>query len=142
MIQDEESSGYDSFDGAPATTNNDCSGQMSSLLNQTYSGPDVDTHNSYAAVLNCPGDTHQKHMFDGVELREKRSTTRVRPRSEIVTSSVTSGPGTRPVSDSDMSKLNLDKEVVVEQEMLVIGGREVGQVNMFQRNISVWKLQL
>ena len=26
--------------------------------------------------------------------------------------------------------------------VLVMGGREVGQVNMFQRNISLWKLVL
>ena len=26
--------------------------------------------------------------------------------------------------------------------VLVMGGREVGQVNMFQRNISLWKLAL
>ena len=26
--------------------------------------------------------------------------------------------------------------------LLVMGGREVGQVNMFQRNISLWKLAL
>ena len=52
----------------------------------------------------------------------------------------------RPVSDSDMAQSVSEVaggggggggEVV-----LVMGGREVGQVNMFQRNISLWKLAL
>ena len=58
----------------------------------------------------------------------------------------------RPVSDSDMT------QSVTEvpgggggggrggggggEVLLVMGGREVGQVNMFQRNISLWKLAL
>ena len=53
----------------------------------------------------------------------------------------------RPVSDSDMTPS------VTEvagggggggggEVLLVMGGREVGQVNMFQRNISLWKLAL
>ena len=47
----------------------------------------------------------------------------------------------RPVSDSEMSQV-LTEEKNVDLVLLVLGGREVGQVNMFQRNISVWKLAL
>ena len=59
-----------------------------------------------------------------------------RPRSEILISSMVTGARARPVSDSEMTSV---KENLV---MYVMGGREVGQINMFQRNISIWKLQL
>lgn len=160
-MQDEESSGYDSFDGAPASNNvltNVATGQLSSLLNQSYSGPDVDTHNSYAAVLNCPEpdtsprgpDKGRQNIFEGVEMRERRggsSRALGRPRSEIVTSSVSGQHhgcvGGRPVSDSDMTNFKVDTiQQLTNLVMMVMGGREVGQVNMFQRNISLWKLKL
>ena len=85
-------------------------------------------------------------MFEGVEMRERRGGSRVkgRPRSEIVTSSVSvSQHGARPVSDSDMTSIKVDTiPQVTNMVMVVMGGREVGQVNMFQRNISLWKLKL
>ena len=45
------------------------------------------------------------------------------------------------MSDSDLvpREMTRVKENLV---MYVVGGREVGQINMFQRNISIWKLQL
>ena len=50
----------------------------------------------------------------------------------------------RPVSDSDMtpSVTEVAGGGGGGEVLLVMGGREVGQVNMFQRNISLWKLAL
>ena len=150
MFQDEESSGYDSFESGPSNVTH-CSSVDTpgaapmSILNPCYSGPDVDTHNSFASVLMNPtgkekGDTKR---FEGVEMRERGSgARRPRPRSEIVTSSVTGSRGPRPVSDCVTSP-ERDRPVTrCDMVMWVMGGREVGQINMFQRHISVWKLRI
>ena len=144
MFQDEESSGYDSFEGGPGHITLPGVAPMS-LLNPCYSGPDVDTHNSYASVLKNPTDKESgdSRRFEGVEMREKAPgpvVKRSRPRSEIVTSSVSGTRGARPVSDSDMG--HRDARDTCDMVMWVVGGREVGQINMFQRNISVWKLKI
>ena len=145
FVQDEESSGYDSFEGVGGGGSGGASTHLT-LLNPCYSGPDVDTHNSYAAVLKCPtesGKTDGRRAFEGVEMREKTSSRpeKRRPRSEIITSSIAGVSRARPVSDSDLvpREMTRVKENLV---MYVVGGREVGQINMFQRNISIWKLQL
>ena len=101
----------------------------------------MDTHNSYAAVLKCPTTEVDKRRFEGVEMREKTRPERRRPQSEIITSSIAGVSRARPMSDSDL----VPREMPRVQEnlvMYVVGGREVGQINMFQRNISIWKLQL
>ena len=76
-------------------------------------------------------------------MREKscvsNSRRRPRPHSEIITSNISATSRARPVSDSDVSSPRDTRENLV---MYVVGGREVGQINMFQRNISIWKLQL
>ena len=140
LFQDEESSGYDSFESGPGNVTH-CSvdtpgGAPMSILNPCYSGPDVDTHNSFASVLMNPTEKGAKR-FEGVEMRERRSEAgarRPRPLSEIVTSSVTGSRGPRPVSDCVMSP-ERDK---CDMVMWVVGG----QINMFQRHISVWKLRI
>ena len=150
MFQDEESSGYDSFEGGNVTN---CivdtpGGAPMSILNPCYSGPDVDTHNSYASVLMNPTDKEKgdAKKFEGVEMREKgEKVRRPRPRSEIVTSSVTGGRGPRPVSDCSVMSPRDERDIPVtrcDMVMWVVGGREVGQINMFQRHISVWKLRI
>ena len=119
-----------------------------SILNPCYSGPDVDTHNSYASVLMNPTDKEKgdAKKFEGVEMREKgEKVRRPRPRSEIVTSSVTGGRGPRPVSDCSVMSPRDERDIPVtrcDMVMWVVGGREVGQINMFQRHISVWKLRI
>ena len=146
MFQDEESSGYDSFESGPGNVTHSSvdtpGGAPMSILNPCYSGPDVDTHNSFASVLMNPTDKEKgAKRFEGVEMRERRSEAgarRPRPLSEIVTSSVTGSRGPRPVSDCVMSP-ERDK---CDMVMWVVGGREVGQINMFQRHISVWKLRI
>ena len=78
MFQDEESSGYDSWESGPGNVTHgvDTPGAAPlSILNPCYSGPDVDTHNSFASVLMNPtgkekGDTKR---FEGVEMRERGS---------------------------------------------------------------------
>ena len=153
MFQDEESSGYDSFEGGPGNVTNSGvdtpGGAPMSILNPCYSGPDVDTHNSYASVLMIPTDKEKgdAKRFEGVEMREKgggAGARRPRPRSEIVTSSVSGSRGARPVSDCVMSPRDERDEPVTRCDavMWVVGGREVGQINMFQRHISVWKLRI
>ena len=142
QLQDEESSGYDSFE----TEGGGGGGGHLSILNPCYSGPDLDTadHARYAATLNCPApaaDTGSARMLEAVELREKVSAARARaqrPRSEVLTTRAggTGGGATRPVSDPAAGRGR------GEMVMYVVGGREVGQINMFQRNISVWKLRL
>ena len=139
LTQDEESSGYDSFEGVGAGVITSSSSHHLSLYNPCYNGPEsVDTHNSYASVLKCPTDGRDAKKFEGVEMREKscNKVDKRRPRSEILISSMVTGARARPVSDSEITSV---KENLV---MYVMGGREVGQINMFQRNISVWKLQL
>ena len=77
-------------------------------------------------------------------MREKTSANarrRPRPHSEIITSNISGTSRARPVSDSDVSSPR-DTRVKQNLVMYVVGGREVGQINMFQRNISIWKLQL
>ena len=142
QLQDEESSGYDSFE----TEAGGGGGGHLSILNPCYSGPDLDTadHARYAATLNCPApaaDTGSARMLEAVELREKVSAARARaqrPRSEVLTTRAggTGGGAARPVSDPGRGRGR------GEMVMYVVGGREVGQINMFQRNISVWKLRL
>ena len=150
MFQDEESSGYDSFEGGNVTNSivDTSGGAPMSILNPCYSGPDVDTHNSYASVLMNPTDKEKgdAKKFEGVEMREKgEKVRRPRPRSEIVTSSVTGARGPRPVSDCSVMSPRDVRDVPVtrcDMTMWVVGGREVGQINMFQRHISVWKLRI
>ena len=74
-------------------------------------------------------------------MREKVSAARARaqrPRSEVLTTRAggAGGGAARPVSDPAAGR-GRGKMV-----MYVMGGREAGQINMFQRNISVWKLRL
>ena len=144
QFQDEESSGYDSFE-TEAGGGGGGGGHLS-ILNPCYSGPDLDTadHARYAATLNCPApaaDTGSARLLEAVELREKVSAARARaqrPRSEVLTTRAggAGGGAARPVSDPAAGRGR------GEMVMYVVGGREVGQINMFQRNISVWKLRL
>ena len=59
---------------------------------------------------------------------------RVRPKSEVIYDRA------RHKDMLDIVRPHMRKET--KYSMFVLGGREVGQVNVFNRNISVWKLQL
>ena len=75
LFQDEESSGYDSFESGPGNVTHSSvdtpGGAPMSILNPCYSGPDVDTHNSFASVLMNPTDK-EKARREPRGLRESR----------------------------------------------------------------------
>ena len=129
--EDEESSGYDSLDGLP--------GRPLSLHNPLYRGPALSpepSHRDWAAALQPCSARQTSGANTAVELRDRPAAPQVRPRSEVLhTSFSRTGAGTRSTDGAADTAVGAGL-------MFVVGGREVGQVNMFQRNISMWKLQL
>ena len=114
-----------------------------SLSNPHYSGPQItqeDNHSSYAEALKCTVSENGPTMSEGVQMREKRVRQGgVRPKSEMVSTNFVTEK-TRPLSEvgcGDSVNMKLPQLV-----MYVVGGREVGQVNVFNRNISIWKLRI
>eukprot|EP00090_Calanus_glacialis_P001090 TRINITY_DN10771_c0_g1_i2.p1 TRINITY_DN10771_c0_g1~~TRINITY_DN10771_c0_g1_i2.p1 ORF type:complete len:674 (-),score=159.36 TRINITY_DN10771_c0_g1_i2:91-2112(-) len=114
-----------------------------SLSNPYYSGPHIseeDKHSSYAEALKCPVDEFLTAECEGVQLREKKGRQGVvRPKSEVVSTNFVANRA-RPLSEVVRAdKVNIKTPQLV---MYVVGGREVGQVNVFNRNISLWKLRM
>ena len=63
----------------------------------------------------------------------------MRPKSEVVSTNFVADRA-RPLSEVVRGdKVNIKTPQLV---MYVVGGREVGQVNVFNRNISLWKLRM
>lgn len=63
----------------------------------------------------------------------------MRPKSEVVSTKFVTDRA-RPLSEVVRGdKVNIKTPQLV---MYVVGGREVGQVNVFNRNISLWKLRM
>ena len=127
-------SGYDSLEAVnmPDT--------KLSLSNPHYSGPHIsqeEKHSSYAEALKCPTDESDTVQCEGVEMREKSGRhAMVRPRSEVISTNCNRA---RPLSAGKVDGVRGEMGQLV---MYVVGGREVGKVTVFNRNISIWKLQL
>ena len=114
-----------------------------SLTNPHYTGhqsSDEDQHSSYAEALKCPLNEGDTYLKEKVQLREKKPKSfNVRPKSEI-TSSNFNCDKVRPLSE--VCREETVRAHTMDIVMYVIGGREVGQVNIFNRNISIWKLKI
>ena len=130
-------SGYASLEGL------DMLDTKLSLSNPYYSGHHIseeDKHSSYAEALKCPVDEFVTAECEEVQLREKKGRQGVvRPKSEVVSTKFVTDRA-RPLSEVVRGdKVNIKTPQLV---MYVVGGREVGQVNVFNRNISLCKLRM
>ena len=100
------------------------------LYNPHYS--EEDKHSSYAEALKCPVSECES---EGVQMRERSE-----EQNERVYTNFVPPERSMPLPEEKRGdKVNL---LLPKLVMYVVGGREVGQVNSFTRNISIWKLRL
>ena len=138
-------SGYDSLE-----TGLNMSDVLLSFANPNYSGPEVtgageeqERHASFAAALMSPCSGEERGT--GLELREAGGGRKARPRSAVVASTKLREGREEPAKPRPLSTGPEQEEQYPAQLrllMYVVGGREVGQVTVFRRPLSIWRLEL
>jgi len=142
-------SGYESLEGGLNST--DC---LLSFANPNYSGPAVaggrreeaaDRHATAAQALMAP--TADSSALGGMELREAPHQKAARPKSAFIQPSGSTelqARRPRPLSDGRLGEAVAAAAYPPQLRLLmyVIGGREVGQVTVFRRPLSIWRLEL
>lgn len=127
------------------------------FCNPNYLGPDIKTllhaegeKKQAAKLLNAPSDA-EKTEKPQIEMQNYNSCLyRHRPQknSGVKTASVKESSRASSASRIERSRtvaeneFNQDVEAFVPLYVYVIGGKEKGQVTVFQRPLSIWKLKL
>jgi len=117
-----------------------------------------DQHTTFAAALMSPPVDDLPHPGAALELREAGSLSRerevggkTRPKSAFLGAATTELQEVasevrrqRPLStgEEDLPACNGFYPPQLRLLMYVIGGREVGQVTVFRRPLSIWRLEL